>query len=160
MDAKEESLGSCRVRTLFLQSDFNPVTESTKKSTVKQRQIDERLAETKNQPGRGNTSDGGIKATNLTNLLQACIACYMSELTAEVTLTTKEIAYLQTVLSVIDNLKIDAEPNVHEVSKSLELKLQTTKPTSRRGWPLSLSQTALWLLLLWVNLIAIAMQLN
>ena len=84
----------------------------------------------------------------------------MSELTAEVKLTTKEIAYLQTVLSVIDNHKFDAEPNVHEVSKSLELKLQATKPTSRRGWPLSLSQTALWLLLLWVNLIAIAMQLN
>ncbi len=84
----------------------------------------------------------------------------MSELTAEVKLNTKEIAYLQTVLSVIDKHKIDADPNVHEVSKSLELKLQTAKPTTRRGWPLSLSQTAIWLLLLIVNLLAIVVQIT
>ncbi|HBE68591.1 MAG TPA: hypothetical protein DDW52_10630 [Planctomycetaceae bacterium] len=77
---------------------------------------------------------------------------------AEFTLTTEELAYLGTMLRIVATGNVeDTPPKVQKLIKSLTEKLENPKPAGRL-WPLSFSQSALWIVLLVINLIAIGMR--
>ncbi len=84
-----------------------------------------------------------------------------SPLMADVRLTTEQIAYLILLLSTIADFEdVEVEdPKVSAMRLTIISRLQQLSVARSRGWPFSLSQTALWLVLLAVNLVAIGMRL-
>ncbi|GAB5407146.1 MAG: hypothetical protein Aurels2KO_53770 [Aureliella sp.] len=82
-------------------------------------------------------------------------------LVADVRLTTEQIAYLILLLSTIADFEdVEVEdPRVSAMRLTIISRLQQLSVARSRGWPFSLSQTTLWLVLLAVNLVAIGMRL-
>lgn len=84
-----------------------------------------------------------------------------SPATADVRLTTDQIAYLILLLSTIADFEDDKleDPKISAMRPAIISRLMQPSIAISRGWPFSLSQTALWLVLLAVNLVAIGMRL-